>query len=165
MLSPCLAPRCGELVQGETYCRRHAKRAKVAERGPRLMPCLAGGCPTLIAGGGYCPRHRDRGPAPRTGPSPWRTGRWRDVATRYLREHPRCEFPDCTELATLVHHIAGDGRLGNHADLSDSNLESLCAQHHGRRHAQLHRDGTVILGPKTSTRGAKGSTRPRQTSA
>ena len=154
MLSPCLAPRCPELVQGETYCERHKQRAKAgAPGGPMLTPCIVPGCPKLVSGG-RCDRHQaqaalapGRTRHPRPGPNPY-AGRWRDIAARYMREHPNCEWPGCTQPAALVHHKDGSGRRGAQADNSFANLQALCRVHHGAAHAQLHRAGVVPLGPR-----------------
>lgn len=118
-----------------------------------LSPCRASGCPELVQGYGYCPRHAARGLGARPrqpGPNPWRNPTWRHVAARYLRAHPRCEWPGCRAPALLVHHRDGSGRLGARANNDESNLEALCAEHHGRRHHELHHAGVVELGPKTS---------------
>jgi len=153
-LSPCLASGCPELVAGESYCRRHKARNKIAAARQLLTPCLVATCPNLVAGYGHCDRHRHRGPnAGRRKPNPWRTGNWLRIAAAYLDAHPTCEYPHCTAPAILVHHRDGSGRRGAGANNSDENLESLCSTHHGRRHHELHHAGVVRLGP---TGGAEG---------
>jgi hypothetical protein len=162
VLSPCLTPGCGQLVQGETRCPRHQQRAKAgAPGGPMLTPCIVPGCPNLVQGGGPCDRHAPRyGGKRQPGPNPWRDSGWPRIAAAYLAAHPRCEYDGCTELAVLVHHRDGSGRRGARANNDDSNLEALCSAHHGRRHHELHHAGVVELGPKR--RGLEGSTSARQ---
>jgi len=164
LVYPCITAGCpGLATTPNGRCRRHAAtlRAIAAPRG--FVPCLVAGCSQVVQGGGYCQRHAHRAPAAgRRRPNPWRTGPWRDISARYLAAHPHCEYPDCTAPAVLVHHRDGSGRRGTRANNDDDNLEALCAEHHGRRHHELHHAGVVELGPTRSAihrsvnRGARG---------
>jgi hypothetical protein len=54
---------------------------------------------------------------------------WRMIRANYLRKHPTCEDPTCSEPATDVHHRIDRADGG---DSSDANLEALCKSHHSR---------------------------------
>ena len=141
--------RCGQPTVDGRNCARHRREREAGKQAAAQLGAL---------------RWATR-PTPSTPkPNPWRQGGWARIAAAYLADHQRCEYAGCTEHATLVHHRDGSGRRGNRADNRDENLEALCVKHHGQRHAQLHRDGRVILGPK-SAGGARVPTTPRQTSA
>ena len=141
--------RCGQPAVDGRNCPRHRRERQAGQDAAARLGAL---------------RWATR-PTPATPkPNPWRQGNWPRIAAAYLAAHPTCEYAGCAEPAMLVHHIAGDGRRGGRADNSHRIWRALCARCHGRRHAQLHRAGTVPLGPKTG-RGSQGSTRPRQTSA
>ena len=56
---------------------------------------------------------------------------WRRVRAEYLRDNPTCQHPDgCIAPATHVHHIDGEGPIGERG-LDRSNLVGMCAHHHG----------------------------------
>ena len=49
----------------------------------------------------------------------------------YLKDHKRCEVPDCWRMADHCHHIKSRGAGGTD---KESNLIALCAQHHTECH-------------------------------
>lgn len=91
-----------------------------------IARCIEPNCPELTSSG-YCEQHRRVRSAHRAGYD-WR---WRRFAQRYLRGR-QCEELDCFEPAVHVHHRDGKGPLGP-LGFEPSNLEALCAVHHGER--------------------------------
>lgn len=106
--------------------------------GSRLMPkaprvCSEAGC-TELTDGAKCEQHRlaGRRTADRRRPGAWARGynaRWERTRRAYIREHPRCEHPTCSELATDVDHIDGLGPTGPRGH-DWPNLQALCHSHH-----------------------------------
>ncbi|WP_372475018.1 HNH endonuclease [Gordonia tangerina] len=65
------------------------------------------------------------------------TRAWRALRTRQLADHPICQTPGCTALATEVDHRVNVAAGGTD---DPSNLQSLCAPHHrAKTQAEAHR--------------------------
>lgn len=60
---------------------------------------------------------------------------WQTVRDAYLADHPWCEWPGCSKPAEEVHHLDGEGPLG---DNSEANLESRCRPHHWQETRREH---------------------------
>lgn len=97
--------------------------------------CAEPGCPVLIDSGIYCPQHRmqrrqasdqRRGSARQRGYN----SRWERTRRRYLRQHPICEC-GCGRLATIVHHLDGQGPNGSQGH-NPKNLQALAKPCHDR---------------------------------
>lgn len=56
---------------------------------------------------------------------------WVEFRANYLRDHPCCQTPGCTEPATEVHHLK---RVKTHPQLRlvRSNVQGHCKPHHSR---------------------------------
>lgn len=86
-----------------------------------------------------CERHRPKDPRPSAAKRGYDT-RWRATRARFLREHPGCQFPDCPEPASDVHHRDGLGPSGPRGH-DPSNLAALCQRHHSAITAQMQPGG------------------------
>lgn len=98
-------------------------------------PCTTPGCANLAAAGrGTCPdcyrkRRKTRASVDRTYDT-----RWRDASREFLRTHPWCQEPGCTQRSTETHHIDGLGPSGPRG-YDPTNFEALCKRHHSSRTA------------------------------
>ncbi len=86
-----------------------------------------------------CAQHRYRDKRPSAAKRGY-DARWRRFARRFLREHPRCEYPGCGEPATEPHHLDGFGPNGPRG-YDESNLQALCSRHHKLITAQMQPGG------------------------
>jgi len=71
---------------------------------------------------------------------------WRAFRAKYLRLHPWCSVPGCTERATHLDHIIPRARAPDRA-FDETNLAGLCASHHSRKtrvHDQVGRTDTYV---------------------
>ena len=98
-----------------------------------IQVCRAPRCPTEPRPGKrYCDRHgsqrtRERGQDKRV----YNSNRWKYLRRRILTESPFCSVDGCGELATDVDHIVPIHKGGD--PFTRSNLQPLCAHHHGRK--------------------------------
>jgi len=105
-----------------------------------LHVCAEAGCAELTTGA-YCDQHArsrtPRAPLPADErPSPSRRGygyAWQQRRAAFLKEHPWCMAPGCTERATEVDHIV-PLRQGGTSEAD--NLQTLCKRHHSRKTAR-----------------------------
>lgn len=101
--------------------------------------CAEPGCAQLLASDErYCQAHR-RVVAPRGGFG-YTLARYQQARSRYLREHPICEWCDFVP-AAHVHHRDGLGPRGPRG-CDPRNLQALCASCHSRVTAREHGPGT-----------------------
>lgn len=106
-------------------------------RAARVCPVV--GCPNLVSGSErYCPEHmseknrnynRNRYASGYT--REYGSARWREIARRYLAEHPTCI--QCGRRAEVAHHIIEKENGGSD---DDTNLRALCKSCHSRLHAR-----------------------------
>jgi hypothetical protein len=99
-----------------------------------------------VALGKLCPRcgapncKRHRRPRRPSAASKGYNARWARFAREYLQTHPRCEYGDCSEPATDVHHRDGLGP-GGRRGYDVGNLQPLCHSHHSKITAEAMRLG------------------------
>lgn len=94
--------------------------------------CLAAGCPRPASYRGYCAEHarvRERR-TNRAGKAIYNSTRWKHTRRRVLFLQPLCAVEGCGEIATDVDHIVP---LPDGAAYELSNLQGLCAAHHGQK--------------------------------
>ncbi len=104
-----------------------------------LSVCSTPGCPRL-AKRGKCEEcakaARKRSEARRVSPHDRGYDRaWRRTRGRYIKTHPTCEEPGCTQPAETVDHLDDLGPNGPNGH-RDSNLHALCKPHHSKRTAR-----------------------------
>jgi len=106
-------------------------------------PCHTNGCPNRAVRRGYCEAHaqaadtRYAAAHPDARPSASERGydqKWRRIRAAYLKAHPLCSYPRCTEPATDVDHVKPRAQGG-----SDewANLQGLCHPHHSLKTASV----------------------------
>jgi len=100
-------------------------------------PCRHPGC-SALSRSPRCEEHeaqrqrcydQERGSAAKRGYG----SKWRKLRARFLRVHPICMEPGCSEEATEVDHIVPRAHGG--ADAWD-NLQALCKSHHSQKTAR-----------------------------
>jgi 5-methylcytosine-specific restriction enzyme A len=98
--------------------------------------CTTPGCAGLAAAGrGQCPgcirkRRQQRARIDATYDTVWAS-----TSEAFLRAHPWCQEPGCTQRSAETHHRDGLGPSGPRGH-DWSNLEALCKRHHSIRTAQ-----------------------------
>lgn len=80
------------------------------------------------------PRQDNRPTAPERGYD----GTWSKLRNWYIRQHPICQWPRCTQAADIVDHIIPI-REDPNGRLDQGNLQSLCRSHHGIKTARDQR--------------------------
>lgn len=109
-------------------------------------PCLEPRCPNPSTYRGRCQRHaRQREQQTHPNKHIYNTKRWRLTRRRHLFDHPlctACQAEGTDTLATDVDHIQPIEEGGN--PWSPTNLQSLCAHHHGQKTAsEMRRRATT----------------------
>lgn len=129
MAKTCNAPDCYNPVFGKGYCkfhqhlrpdfsekqqrRRERQQAWVKERNSKRFPSKIYTIPKMSEG--MKKKYQEYRPA-------------RD---KYMKEHPICEFKNCTKVSQDLHHKAGRG-----ANLSrPETFMAVCRAHHNYIHA------------------------------
>lgn len=104
-----------------------------------MRPAHICGCGLRVASGQQCPcRRQAKARADKARPNARQRGydgEWEAFRVAYLKDHPRCRAPGCTERATDVDHILSvrdrpDLRLARH------NCRPFCHRHHSQRTAR-----------------------------
>jgi 5-methylcytosine-specific restriction enzyme A len=99
-----------------------------------FSPCNMPGCPHIAVEHGRCLIHAraQKQAYERERPDSRARGydaEWAKVRRKYLAQQPMCEWRDCPNQATDVHHIVALNLGGTH---DVSNLVALCHGHHSR---------------------------------
>ena len=107
-------------------------------------PCLVHGCPQYADVGSYCPNHRDRAALGLTGQRA-NTPAWKRARRRAIQKARKvCQLrlaPDCTGIATHVHHRDLDSNNDDPANLAACCLPCHKAIHQLARAAAARRIG------------------------
>lgn len=98
-------------------------------------PCLEAQCPNPATYRGRCSQHsRDREKQTHRNKSFYNTKRWKMTRRKQLFDHPlcvECQAQGIDTIATDVDHITPMEQGGDR--WSPTNLQSLCAYHHGQK--------------------------------